>query len=415
MKRVWCLALVLSLLLVAPIACTLRAQSENSTAGEIAETSSRITQFCWMFAKYTGWSLHPVVGLAMIGGWTYFSTSHENRPLLPPYFRGWPLGLSIALALAYFAKSFPALALLPILKIPLNAAGAVTNILGAAILYVPMLHSLATEIRAMHGISAGFPALEVVAYAQDGSAAGAETPWLVVAVVVAFAAVAYWALWLLGNLSNALILVNPLPFLDIVLLAMVVGTMATLAIATWLQPLLGLALSLALIYFAIRIAGSTFRWTLFSTVFAWDVLTFREDRQWGNEGVLRAFSGPGLSDLPPRTMGRLKIATDGNHSFSYRSWTIGPTETVSLPTRALAMGVSLTYPCLIQRTDPDEEDQLLLHLAPRYREQEEAIARALRVPCCDIGWRRGLVAAWRWIKGQFSAPRPGQAPRSATS
>ncbi|MCB9386149.1 MAG: hypothetical protein H6509_16180 [Bryobacterales bacterium] len=60
-----------------------------------------------------------------------------------------------------------------------------------------------------------------------------------VALVVILAAAAAFAVWLFGNLVYAAILVNPIPFLDFLLLGASSAVLVTLLLTAWFFPFAG--------------------------------------------------------------------------------------------------------------------------------------------------------------------------------
>ena len=104
-------------------------------------------------------------------------------------------------------------------------------------------------------------------------------------------------------------------------------------------------------------------------------------------------------------MGHLTVGADDALGFTYRAFLVGPRRTLAIERQDLALGRTLTHPCLIRQTAPGADYRLIARLAPRYRKHADPLGRAMGVPMTDIGLR----GAWRWCKAKLRELRSGPA------
>ena len=406
------LVLLLAILAAALPSHSVLADDVERLAAQAEGTARTGVALAILFTKLSAIAFCPILGITFVGAWTYWSAPEIERTLLPFFFQPWFVGVCGLLSLLFLGKA-TVLQFIPALKKPMDMLAVLTNGAGALVLFIPVLFRFGQSVRGAGAPLAllGLPSFTV--HAADGAAAAAPTaPWVFVGLAVAFAAVAYWALWLLGNVANAMILANPVPFLDVLVMAAIGAVLGGLGLASWIHPYLGLAAALVLALLAIWSAGWAFRWSVFALVFSWDFLTFRKDERWLTASRLRAFSGAGLS-LPKRTMGWLLLQADGSLRFVHRPWLLGPERTAPIERGSLELGRALTHPCVVRRQAAGGKARVTVRLAPRYRRQYERLSAALALPVTDIGLRGGLLAAWRWCWESFAEWRGRSAPPAA--
>jgi hypothetical protein len=204
-----------------------------------------------------------------------------------------------------------------------------------------------------------------------------------------------------AHVINVLVAICPIGFIDALLKLFKNGILGVLVIASALNPFLGAAVSVCLILFALLVASTAFRFTLFGTVLAIDALTV-----WGTpknpvSGSARAFTAERLGSVPARTLGRLARETDGSYAFTYRSWFVLPARTVRLPEGTVVLHRDVLTVSLVVRSESGDERRLL-EFPPRYRRQWETLAELYAVSEVREGrLAGGLSAAWGWVRQVF--------------
>jgi hypothetical protein len=192
-----------------------------------------------------------------------------------------------------------------------------------------------------------------------------------------------------------LIVLSPSTLLDLLLRGFRLGLLAVagaaLAVDPWIAALFGALMLVA----GLLVAGRSFRWTVFGTVVAADLLTGRAPRA-GERAPLRAFAARGLAGPPTRAYGRIEAVADGSKRFRWRPWLVLPARTVPLPA-AVAIRRSFLAPTLFPLGGVREPT--LVRFPPRWRGREEELrlrlgAREVR----DGRLVRGLRAAWAWLR-----------------
>ena len=100
-------------------------------------------------------------------------------------------------------------------------------------------------------------------------------------VFAGFGLIVFWSVWLVSNTLNVLILISPWGGIDNIL-RVIKGSVVALISASWFIPVIGPYISLIISF--LIIAGSlfavawAFRWAVFGTINAWDIMTFKNKR-----------------------------------------------------------------------------------------------------------------------------------------
>lgn len=219
---------------------------------------------------------------------------------------------------------------------------------------------------------------------------------------------------------DALILISPIAFVDAVLrsirMSIVLGGSALALILLKMEPwgpFVLLALIAMLVIFCLAVAGWCVRLNLFAASCAWDILTLRWWRTRAERGPIRAFAANGRLGPPVRTRGSIVVGEDGVQ-FRWRPWFVLPPRAVKVSTESVSVIRGIVISSIVRELGDDRRTDLL-HLPPRYRSHHETVANRLGVQVGEGGLRRGIRAAWRFIKGMFSrkAAEPSPVPSHA--
>jgi hypothetical protein len=187
--------------------------------------------------------------------------------------------------------------------------------------------------------------------------------------------------------------------------------LSTVAVSAFANPYVGAVWALVIIVISYFLAGWSFRMTIFGTVFAWDLLTFRHKRFKPPPTTNWMFTARKIDDVPVRTYGKLSRDENGQLAVKYRPWLVLPMRILKLPEGLYAVGRGLLYPELMQLED---EAKTMLDLPPRYRGHEEELVEIYGLSGVkDVGMVKGIKAAWRWLKELFGVGTRMAAPHAA--
>jgi hypothetical protein len=124
-----------------------------------------------------------------------------------------------------------------------------------------------------------------------------------------------------------IIFVLPVPFLDATLKSVRLGTMGTLFATAWMNPGLGLLLSLGMVVICWYLSGWAFRLSVMGFIFTTDFLFWRKpnniDATVGIPAFTTAMAGKRWK-LPSRQYGHLRRGAEGTLYFVWCSWLVGP-------------------------------------------------------------------------------------------
>ncbi|NBV85892.1 MAG: hypothetical protein EBS01_06445 [Verrucomicrobia bacterium] len=211
----------------------------------------------------------------------------------------------------------------------------------------------------------------------------------------------FFTVWMTAHVINVLVAICPVGFIDAILKLLKSGILGVLVIASALNPFLGAAFSVCLIFFAFLVTSTAFRFTMFGTILALDALMVWRTPKNPLSGSARAFTAERLGRVPARTLGRLVRETDGSFAFTYRSWFVLPTRTVRLPEGTLVLHRDVLTVSLVVRSESGGERRLV-EFPPRYRRQWETLAELYAVSEVREGrLAGGLSAAWGWVRQLF--------------
>ena len=355
-------------------------------------------------SQTTGIAISPLLGVSAMGAWTWFRTPDAQRDGLPWFAQEWFWLPALILVVLLVAKD-PLLGWLPIIKKPLDALDVVEDkfsALLASAVVIPMLISVFSRAVPSEtaSINGGTPFL--VALATPSFLSGTMGKLVVVLAVIGMMA-AFVVTWLASHTINVLILLSPFGPLDIALRAVKGLVLGTLLIAAMIAPVLGLVVSVAIILFAWWVAGWSFRFTVFGSVFGWDILTLRHRGFDAAGEPMKAFSGRSLGQLPPRTYGELRAGGSGRQVFAYRSWLLLPERRITVPSGDKIVGKGLLAPVLAEARGEDDQGKIVARFPPRFRGHEEQVADKLGAKEVRLlGVRRQFSTLQRWVREMMS-------------
>jgi hypothetical protein len=350
-------------------------------------------------SEITGVAVSPLLGVSVIGAWTWWKTNAQLRDKLPWYCQPlvWGIGLGLiglCLMKDILGAMVPAIAKKPLDWIELFEDKA--SALVASTAFVPLVAIAMSQVdRIQREASSGVAMLPLASIADSA----VHTPWITVPVAVA----AFLVVWLSSHAINVLIAFSPFGLVDtglklakLAILTVVVGSAA-------IHPWVGAAVALVLIVIGVLMAGWSLRLMIFGMLMGRDlILDTRADKTEAQSGA-KAFLARRTAGVPVRTRGVVVLDELGHPRFEWRTWFLGPKRSLPLEESSLVMCKGIVNPSIAQRLEANSRPRSLLVLRPRYRGIEEALAAHLGCrEVIDNALVRGFRAAKQWFAGAFS-------------
>ncbi|WP_395743773.1 hypothetical protein [Prosthecobacter sp.] len=359
-------------------------------------------------SEITGVAISPLMGVSVMGVWTYYKTEPHLRHRLPWYCHPGVWGTGLVLLAICFLKDFLGAAAPALVKKPLDFLELFENkvsALVASVGFVPlvalaMAHFEKAQPQALNEFAGSGLAVMPLASLIDFSV---HTPWISIPVAI----VAFLVVWLSSHAINVLIALSPFGIVDAGLKLVKLSLMALVAGATLIHPYAGAAVSLVLILIGLLFAGWSFRLTLFGTLMGRDFLLNKRAAATDLEGGVKGFLARRTQGVPVRTMVRLRQDPSGTPVLTYHPWLVLPERRIPVPDAGMVIYKGLLHPSLAHR--PDEvaaTPRSTLILLPRYRRVEEDIAR--RFGCQEVvdgALLRGFKAMRQWLVDMLSSGR----------
>ncbi len=424
--RLLCLTVLMSCFLSGPVQAAestpVVPPAETSAAAKLKESMLLPgVSLAEGVSEITGVAISPLLGMSVMGAWTYYRTEPELRHRLPWYCHPWVWGVGLSLLSVCFLKDFLGAAAPALVKKPLDFAELFENkasALVASVGFVPLVALAMAQVerwqaphaqQALEGLATGgalplatVPLASVVDF-------GVHTPWLSIPIAL----IGFGVVWLSSHALNVLIALSPFGIVDAGLKLTKLGLLALVAGATAIHPYAGAAVSGVLILIGLLLAGWSFRLTLFGTLMGADFLLNRRALHTDLDDGVRGFLARRMDGVPVRTRARLRVDELGRPVLAYRPWLFLPERLIPLSAENLVLRKGLLHPSLVHRTAPvpapghrvSSTHSSALILLPRYRSLEETIA--LRFGCQEVvdgTLLRGLKAIRQWLSSIISAP-----------
>ncbi len=342
----------------------------------------------------TGVAISPLLGVSAVGCYQYFQAQDdlEKKAKLPwfahPLF--WFPGL--LLVVACFLKDSAGITLPVTLKKPFDVAETIEHKISALVAtgaFVPIMVNIIRE--------ANSPGAPVNLSMSALGFAAIDSHWLYSTLMIPLSMALFVIVFLASNAINILILLSPFGALDASLKAFRTTILASVAGTAYINPWMGAAWSLIIIFISYLIAGWSFRLSHFGMTFIWEFVTRTKKRFIPDAKANRLFLGRKTEKVPTRTYGTLTRNDKGELVFNYHPWLVLPRRTLILPPGNYETGRGVFYSEIL-RVDADSAKTVFL-LSPRYRGHEEAVAQIYNFSGTrDIGLR----AAWSWFKSLFT-------------
>lgn len=410
------LTVVCAVVLLASLAAqTTAPRAEAPADPRTARALLRGQQLSAAVAAVTSTAISPLLGVCVLGAYEYFQTDAAERRRLPGYTSPWfwiPVAVLLLLILGKDTVGGAA----PLLKKPLDAAEVL--LLNKASLFLigfPVLFHEAAKLMGVDSLGHLFARMEPAVYAQD-AASMAERAGNVsmMMLLLAGGSIILIVVWMVGHAVDVLVLLCPFPFLDVLLKAFRTAVFSVVAAFALLDPAIGALLSAFLIFLCMLLFGWAFRLLVFGAVFSSDLLrtmVFGSYCAPQPGDAVAGFTARRIQGLPKRSYVRVRRSETGALEFLHRAWLLGREIVITLdPSIGYEIGRGLFHPALVETTGRSSGHRTMVRLLPRYRQSEEALARALGVKGVrDVRFGGGLRAFWRWL-----ADDSGDAPQTAS-
>lgn len=382
-----CLTL-LSLPLLAQTAAKTEAKAVKTPGLELAALATQVT----------GIAISPLLGVSAVGAYQYFQAGTPEQKSALPWFANpafWAVGVLVVGAVA--AKDAAGATLPPGWKKPLDVLETIENKasgLVAAGAVIPSLVSFGSKMIMDSTGLGGAVELHTGGLAMLPVAA-MDTGWLLSLLMVPLSVAVFAVVWLTSHAINVLILLSPWGAIDAALKGARTALLGLVTATAWIDPVIGVTLSVVIIVIAYFTAGWAFRLMVFGSVFCWDFFTLRRKRFKLFADGNKLFTGSAFAGVPTRTYGRLHQAADGALTLKFRPWLVLPEREVAVPREGLVVGRGVFYSEVLGHDPKADKNRTLLLLPPRYLGHEELFARTYHISgTCEVGLRR----AWSWLK-----------------
>jgi hypothetical protein len=321
----------------------------------------------------------------------YFRATDAERKLLPWTASPWYWGTLLVIGGVFFLAHVVGTSV-PVLGKIVEAARSLEG--KASLIYAsPLFLAAGNELLG----SINRSGITISPIANAIASTGMSTPIPFNAVAGGLAGLAIFGVISLTNQAiHTMVLLSPSMLLGSLLRILHLLALGALLLAALISPLLGALLALMLIVVCAKLAGWSFRLSVFGTVFAWDLLTFRRARDIPGSVLHRvlAFSSSAIA-VPRRTLGHLRWQ-DGTLRFVYRPWLIGTSRAHVLLRDDLVLSQGIFYAQLV-RIEGSERHSLFV-LPPRYRGCESALATFADCKTMPSALKGGIRAAAAWLK-----------------
>ncbi|WP_158265231.1 hypothetical protein [Blastopirellula marina] len=291
--------------------------------------------------------ISPMFVLSVVSPTVYFLSEPDQRSELIFLYQPW-FFIPIILVTLMVAFKDTVLSFASYLKMPLDILGILFNVIGFFLGFRLIYHFLDIPI---------------------GSEAGVGGSLLAIGILILMFAF-YISVWVLSNVFEVLILINPFPLIDTMLRVGRIGILLLMYAACWIHPALGGMIALPILIISLIMFERSLRTTLLGFRLVWDVALFRKEKIASGQTTFTVFSSVGGS-LPWMTLGKA-VQTDQGLSFHYRRFSIGPTHCIELPSGPYAIGRGSLFPGLLKETDSGS--QLIVRFPASFRGQEDVLA-----------------------------------------
>lgn len=334
----------------------------------------------------TGLAISPLFGAGIVGAWHYIQTPSTHRSNLPWHTHPWFWGPALALVLLLILKE-PMLYFLPGAKKPLDVLEVLENKLSAVIV-TPLVVNLA--LQTFSAPSPSLNGINVVCAALPLGNTGLM--WVTSAGFL----VLFFCVWLVFHAVNVLILLSPSATLDMAMRLVRGSVLGGVTLSAVLNPWIGLAISLVVIFFCAKSFGWATRLVVYGMTILSDWLLKLSPNMNEKNPRFRAFLVSPRNGLPMRSWGYLKNNTMGCPVFVGRSLPWLASVEIPLEPRNIKILKGMIGP-VVKEFGPGFPVSILA-FPPRYAKHEESIAHTLGIECSlEHPLKKNWQMALEWL------------------
>jgi len=371
-------------------------------------------------SKATGCAISPILGISVLGAYTYYTTPVDERSQVPwhaqPEF--WvPL---LVVLLGIILKDSSKIAMPKIIIMPLDAIETLLEKNVSAVLGLLVILSSITgksiEQLQLTGLELHFPVVTSAYAAENASSVAATTSSGIIelGLLYVLVTVVFGLVWMVSQAFNFLIFLCPFSWLDLLLTTIKNSVVAFLVGSYLLNPFLGLFVSCVIILISFFLFAKSYRFVIFGTIFSSDILLKKSRKHATESGRIKAFAGSMFDGVPPLSYGSLSTQ-DSNLAFHYKPWLFMPSKSITTPYRAenCDAGIGTLSPVIITPGTHFDTELTLFRLRPLYLSHEERVAELLRLKGVrDVTMGKTLKDSYSWLVDQlgFSSTRRTEAP-----
>jgi len=395
------------LMLVLGFAC---AHAAEQGPAPLNSSSSRIflngENIAAEISRATGCAISPILGISVLGAYTYYTTPVEQRGSVPWYARPAFWAPLLAVLLGILLKDSSKIALPKILIMPLDAIETLLEKNASAALGLLVILSSITgrgieQLQlAGHGWNFSFTASAIAA---EHNAAAASSGVLELSILSILVTLVFGLVWVVSQSFNFLMFLCPFSWLDLLLAMLKNAIIALLMGAYLLNPFAGLFVSCLIILACLFLFARSYRFVIFGTIASADILFGRARQHQVESDHIKAFAGQALSGVPTLSYGSLS-ANGTVLTFAYRPWLLLPLKTVPIShsTQSCEMGIGNLSPVICCKGRHFHTPVTLFRLRPLYRGRETRVAELLGLAGVrDMTIGKTLQDGLRWLKEQL--------------
>jgi len=360
-------------------------------------------------SKATGYAISPILGISVLGAYTYYTTPAAERHRVPWHARPVFWAPLLAVLLGIILKDSSKVTLPKIILVPLDAIETLLEKNTSAVLGLLVIISSITgrglEQLQLTG-AGGVPFSPAAAHAAEGANAAASVAaagTVELAILTLIVTLVFTLVWVVSQSFNFLIFLCPFSWLDLLLTTAKNSVILLLAGAWLLNPFLGLAVSGVIILTCLVLFARSYRFVIFGTICTADILLRKSRQQAFATTGLMGFAGSLFPGVAPLSYGSLTI-NEAVLVFRYRPWLFLPQRIVITPFRndRCVVGKGTLSPVLLAQGDKQGMELTLFRLRPRYTSHEQRVAELFSfIGVRDVAFGKSIREGYRWLKDQL--------------
>ncbi len=358
-------------------------------------------------SKATGCAISPILGISVLGAYTYYTTPLDERDNVPWHAKPEFWAPLLVVLLGIILKDSSKIALPKIIIMPLDAIETLLEKNASAALGLLVILSSITgkgiEQLQLAGYDLSFSILPSAYAAENMGRAAASSGIAELGILYILVTFVFGLVWVVSQSFNFLIFLCPSSWLDLMLLTLKNSVIALLVGAYMLNPFLGLFVSCVIILICLFLFARSYRFVIFGTIFSSDILFKKSRKHEIESGSIKAFAGSLLDGVPPLSYGSL--AKQGSMlAFHYRPWLFMSPETFTTRFRAdeCEAGIGTLSPVIITTGKKFDTDLTLFRLRPLYDSHEKKVAELLGLKGIrDVAFGKSIRDGYRWLLEQL--------------